>query len=369
MQVRLEALNLDYGGPAVIDDLNLVIHQGETVVLLGRSGCGKTSTMRSIAGLEEPTSGRILIGDDVVFDAAHGKNVPAHRRNVGMVFQSYAVWPHRTVLENVSFPLKVRQLGREDVRRKAMSVLETVGLAHLADRSASALSGGQMQRVALARSLAMEPSVLLLDEPLSNLDAILRDNLRVELRRIQQESGLTSLYVTHDQTEALALADRVAVMEAGRITQLAPPMEVYRRPASASIATFLGVSNVFPVRPGQGSSARLVDHPLDIAFDGPVLAGKSSVCFRPEAVHLLPPSPAAQAGPNVWDGTIRVAVYQGRTIRYQVLLREGSVIDAVVDAADGRLEAIGTPVRVHVSPAEVLLLPDGVGETPAGENA
>ena len=230
MKVTIENLTLCYEGNTVVRDLDLEIADGESLVLLGQSGCGKTSTMRCVAGLETPNIGRITIGDRVVHDSATGRAVPPHKRNVGMVFQSYAVWPHRTVFENVAFSLTMQKVGKDETRQRVLDTLDLVGLRELADRGASQLSGGQMQRVALARSLVMRPSVLLLDEPLSNLDARLRERLRIELRELQLGSSLTTVYVTHDQVEAFALADRIALMQNGRIVQIGTPEEIYKNP-------------------------------------------------------------------------------------------------------------------------------------------
>ncbi|MBH0121258.1 ABC transporter ATP-binding protein [Rhodococcus sp. HM1] len=360
MKVSLSKLNLTYGDFTAVKSLDLTIDDGESVVLLGQSGCGKTSTMRCIAGLEQPTGGSIAIGETTVFDYNSNTNVPSFKRNVGMVFQSYAVWPHKTVLENVSFPLQLKKVPKKDIRRRALATLEMVGLAHLADRGASQLSGGQMQRVALARSMAMEPSVLLLDEPLSNLDARLRDDLRVELRRIQLERGLTSMYVTHDQQEALALADRIAIMQSGYITQLAAPAELYRRPNSASIARFLGVANVFSVGAIHGNGHyELSGYPMSVVAEDQRVHGEASVCFRPEdvLVESAPALPEAGA-PNSWSGTVTVAVFQGATVRYQIELDGGARIEATCTETPGSARAAGEPVTVRVRPERVLVLPD-----------
>ncbi|MBK1784099.1 ABC transporter ATP-binding protein [Prauserella cavernicola] len=358
MQVTITNLSLAYGGFAAVKGLDLTIGDGESIVLLGQSGCGKTSTMRCIAGLEEPTGGRISIGDTVVFDHETGRSVPSFRRNVGMVFQSYAVWPHKTVVENVMFPLRMKKVRRTAAREKAMEVLTLVGLDHLAERGASQLSGGQMQRVALARSMAMEPSVLLLDEPLSNLDARLREDLRVELRHIQQERGLTSMYVTHDQQEALALADRIAIMQGGRITQLGTPEEVYASPASASIAKFMGVTNVFAVGEASGNEVHLADHALSLRTAVAAPDGAASVAVRPEDVVVR------TEGSDGFAGTVEVCVYQGSSVRYQVALDGGPTVDAVCPAGPGAL-ARGERASVEIAPESLLVLPDEVTDTPA----
>ncbi|MCM3850024.1 ABC transporter ATP-binding protein [Pseudonocardia sp. DR1-2] len=361
MEVTVRGLVLDYGGAVAVRDLDLDVAAGESIVLLGQSGCGKTSTMRCIAGLEEPTHGTITIGDRTVFDAAAGSSVPAHRRNVGMVFQSYAVWPHRTVEENVLFPLRMAGVDRAAARVTARQVLASVGLDHLADRGASKLSGGQMQRVALARSIAMRPAVLLLDEPLSNLDARLRDDLRVELRRIQQEQNLTSIYVTHDQTEALALADRVAIMQRGRITQLSSPEELYSRPASVSIAQFLGVSNVYPVQEGGDGVVRLADYvALHTAHRGAV--EDRSACVRPEAVVVAAGAAPGTPGVNELDGVLRARSYQGALTRMSVALPGGLLVDSVRPSASVAGIEPGASVRVTVDPDDVQVLPAEVDD-------
>lgn len=361
MDVTISNLSLSYGKFLAVKNLSLDIADGESIVMLGQSGCGKTSTMRCIAGLEDPSGGSIAIGGRTVFDAESRTRVPANKRNVGLVFQSYAVWPHLTVLENVAFPLQRQKLGKEEVRAKALATLRTVGLERVANNGASALSGGQMQRVALARSLAMEPAVMLLDEPLSNLDARLRDDLRVELRRLQIELGLTSIYVTHDQTEALALADRVAVMQHGRITQLARPIEIYDNPASASIAAFLGVLNIFPVGPAAGHRVASVNHAMEFvteaASDHGVL---SSVGIRPE--HVRVSTERDESGVNVWEGRVEVAVFQGATTRCAVRLDAGPVLEATIPGSGINVFHPGDRVFTHVDPRDVRIMPNEVPE-------
>ena len=231
------------GRPAV-DDVSFRIAAGEIVVLLGPSGCGKTTTLRCIAGLEQPTGGMISIGGDEVAAPERGVHVPPRSRNIGMVFQSYAVWPHMTVRQNVNYPLRHRKVPRDQAVRKVDEVLGLVGLTEYSERPVTQLSGGQMQRVALARALVYEPRILLLDEPLSNLDAKLRLRLRDELRRIIKAAKVTALYVTHDQSEAVVLGDRIGVMENGKLMQMSPPVELYNKPANLFVANFTGVSNL-----------------------------------------------------------------------------------------------------------------------------
>lgn len=363
MDVSIKNLTLSYGSFVAVKDFSLEIKDGESIVLLGQSGCGKTSTMRCVAGLEEPDSGVISIGGRDVFNGSNRTNVPANKRNVGMVFQSYAVWPHMTVLENVSFAVKMRSVRRDQVKRKAMETLDIVGLSHLASTGASLLSGGQMQRVALARSLAMEPNVMLLDEPLSNLDARLRDDLRVELRRLQLELGLTSLYVTHDQSEALALADRIAIMQDGRIAQLATPVETYRSPASASIAKFLGVSNVFAISAASTVPGRvtLKDFPLDIHSDAVIpTCDDLSICLRPEALRVVRTEDSLV--PNSWPGVVEVVVFQGSYVRCTVRLDSGPMIEVVFSEGETETLRHGERVWIQVPPKEVQVLPGNVKE-------
>jgi iron(III) transport system ATP-binding protein len=322
--------------------------------------------MRCIAGLESPSGGRIIIGDRTVYDGASGTSIPSHKRNVGMVFQSYAVWPHMTVLDNVAFPLKMKGAGRAEARHKAVEVLDVVGLSHLGERGASMLSGGQMQRVALARSMAMEPAVLLLDEPLSNLDARLRDDLRVELRRIQVERGLTSLYVTHDQQEALSLADRIAIMQDGRITQLGAPEEIYAAPASASIASFLGVTNVFEVESSEGNRVLLAGHGQELVVDDVEAGGANSrfACIRPEHVRVDPGTPEETDPPSVnrMHGTVEVAVFQGASIRCAVRTSAGLVVEAIWPPPTTGTLTVGTEVSLRVDARAVRLLPEHVAD-------
>lgn len=362
MNVEVEHLRLAYGQAVAIDDLSLTIHDGESLVLLGQSGCGKTSAMRAIAGLETPGAGRIVIDGKVVFDAAAGINLPPNKRNVGMVFQSYAVWPHRTVFQNVAFPLRVQGVAKAELDQRVMEVLGMVGLADFAGRGASLLSGGQMQRVALARSLAMRPAVLMLDEPLSNLDARLRDRLRLELRELQLRLGLTCIYVTHDQSEAFALGDRIALMQGGRIVQSGSPQEIYMNPATASMADFLGVSNIFGARIEPASEglrrAQLTEHRLTIvSADTRRFEERSAcVCIRPEDIGLSTSEPAPGAS-NVLPGRVLVAGFQGAVTRYAIELADGPRLD-VVAKPDGKMARVGDPVWVTMPPSAVQILPD-----------
>ncbi|MFD8089334.1 ABC transporter ATP-binding protein [Streptomyces malaysiensis] len=365
MRISLDNLTMRYGDNTVFDGLNLDIADGESLVLLGPSGCGKTSTMRCVAGLEEPGAGSITIGDRTIFSAADGINVAPHRRNVGMVFQSYAVWPHKTVFENVAFSLRRQRVGADRIRERVRQVLELVGLAELADRGASLLSGGQMQRVALARSLAMRPSVLLLDEPLSNLDARLRERLRLELRELQLALGLTTVYVTHDQVEAFALADRIALMQDGKILQLGSPEDIYAHPATTSLARFLGVGNILSCTL-DGGGAHVADSDLivELPASAGTPTGKTSVCMRSEDLAVAPWSDGLH-GANTWAGSIVVSSFQGALIRYRVTLDAGPTVDAVTARRAGPTLRAGDRVTVTCAVEAVQVLADDSELAPA----
>jgi iron(III) transport system ATP-binding protein len=362
MKITLEHLSLKYGANTVVKDLDLQIADGESLVLLGQSGCGKTSTMRCIAGLEQPSGGRITIGDTVVHDSERRVTVAPYKRNVGMVFQSYAVWPHRTVFENVGFSLKMKKVPKEEAARRVRKALAIVGLADFETRGASQLSGGQMQRVALARSLVMQPSVLLLDEPLSNLDARLRERLRIELREIQLEQNLTTVYVTHDQIEAFALADRIALMQHGRIVQIGTPQQIYAAPSTKSIADFLGVGNIFPCTvetAGGEAVARLTGFPVSMPVaEVPEGSGPFSLCLRAEDLHVTKARPGESAAPGSWLGHVDVASFQGATVRYRITLEDGPVLEAIAMPRVGDWLGTGDTALVQISPNAAQVLRD-----------
>ncbi len=309
--LTLDKLSLAYGSTVAVKDLDLEIRKGELLALLGPSGCGKTTTMRSIAGLMTPVGGRIhLDGTDIT-------RVAANKRAVGLVFQSYALFPHLTVFENVAFGLKLKGMRGTELETKVAAGLKSVGLAAFADRKTPELSGGQQQRVALARSMVMEPKVLLLDEPLSNLDARLRLEMRTELQRVQKESGVTMIFVTHDQVEALALADRIVVMKNGAIEQIGTPEEIYNHPVSSFVADFVGFENIFAIRDG-----KLVTGTGEVALPGK-LPKAAGLAWRPRAISL---------GSGPLKGRVRGVSFAGGTREY-VLETPLGTIKAEVDAA------------------------------------
>ncbi len=313
--VTIEALTVAHGMVLAVRAISISARGGEVLTLLGPSGCGKTTTLRAIAGLEEPQEGRITIDGRTVFDAAGGINLPPERRGLSMIFQSYAIWPHMTVFENVAFGLRARGIRRSDLSSVARQSLDLVGLAALADRPATRLSGGQQQRVALARSIAGNPGVILLDEPLSNLDAQLRLAMRTEFRELQRNLGLTAIYVTHDQEEALVLSDCVAVMRDGVIEQAGTAAGIHDRPATRFVAEFVGVRNILPCDAAEESGrtvARLPGGAL-LACSGPAPDGPACVCFRPINVRL-----ATQPGPGAFPATLTAANYLGDLVQYHL---------------------------------------------------
>ena len=303
-------------------DVTFTVPEGRLFTLLGPSGCGKTTTLRSIAGLERPKAGEITVKDRVVFSSAKGIFIAPNRRGFGMVFQSYAIWPHMNVFQNAAFPLEVGngRHSRAGIRDKVMKVLTAVQLDHLAQREATTLSGGQQQRLALARALVMEPALLLLDEPLSNLDAKLREKMRFELKRLQRELRITTVYVTHDQAEALALSHEIAVMNEGRIQQIGTPREIYERPASQFVADFVGNTNFIEGYVVSGFSRTVVRctefGEVTVQTDQELRPDdRVAISIRPEDVELSETRPA---GDNVWEGRVEQKVFLGEAVDFQV---------------------------------------------------
>lgn len=312
------------GGARAVSEINFTVPEGSLFTLLGPSGCGKTTTLRMIAGLETPTSGKILFGNEDY------TNFPPHRREIGMVFQSYALFPHMSVFENVAYGLKIRNVSKGELRKRVEKVLELVDLADTIDRKPSQLSGGQQQRIALARALVYEPKVLLLDEPLSNLDAKLRVYMREEIRKVQKKAGITTIYVTHDQEEALSISDYIAVMHSGKISQLGKPYDIYEHPASVLVADFIGKANFLDVTI-QGKKAdryqvALGDNIISIAAsdngDKFKKGDRGVLFFRPEKVSLSKEPLSEQSIASV----VTDILYLGESVRYTVKLATGEEV-------------------------------------------
>jgi len=333
--VTLSHLNKYFGAEKAVNDVNLAVAQGEFVTLLGPSGCGKTTTLRCIAGLERPDGGEIRIGGDVVASAAQGIYLSPEDRNIGMVFQSYAVWPHMTVFDNVAYGLRVRRASANVIKERTTRALELVGLGHLANRFATKLSGGQRQRVALARAIVYEPRVVLFDEPLSNLDAKLREQMRIELVRLQREVGITSIYVTHDQSEALVMSDRVVVMNKGVIQQIGDPQTIYAQPANTFVANFIGVANLMEgVCLGRNGDLYGMEIPLGnghaplrIQAVGPAGATEGRrliLSLRPEDITLHLTAPEVTTG-NLLEGEVIDTVYLGSFLECRVAVGQHEV--------------------------------------------
>lgn len=333
-----------------VDDIDLVIEPGEIFFLLGPSGCGKTTLLRMIAGFIEPTAGTISFNDREI------TRLNPNKRNAGMVFQSYALWPHMTAAENVAFGLKVRKLPKAERLSRAKAALEDVQLAHLADRKPGELSGGQQQRVALARALVIRPDVLLLDEPLSNLDARLRNDLRDEIRRICKSSGITTVYVTHDQKEALSVADRIAVMRDGKVVQAGSPMELYRRPTTTFAASFLGETNLLPGELASGGAAgslvevKTAAGTIKGTLTTEAAVGRSvSVSLRPEALKA--------ASDGVLGGSVESTTYLGDVAHHRVATDGGGALH-VSEFAPGPRSAFTGRVQLTVKPEDAVVLVD-----------
>jgi iron(III) transport system ATP-binding protein len=348
-----------FGDVSVLHDIDFDVKDGEFFTLLGPSGCGKSTTLNCIAGLEDPTEGAIAIGDHALVDRSKRIYVPTEERNLGMVFQSYALWPHMTIKKNLAFPLNIRHADRADRDRRIHEALDKVGLAHLEDRYPHQLSGGQQQRVALARALVYSPTVLLLDEPLSNLDAKLREQARAWLKRLQSDLGITTLYVTHDQDEALTLSDRIAVMFDGVMTQIGSPKDIYEHPATAAVAAFVGSCNFMLGTVEQ----MLTDHvqvrlqatgtTVTVATDTDWLPGAPvTVAVRPERLSIVVDEPGSR-DLNVLDTEVVTTAYVGS--RYEYILRLGDVAVQVVSpdgSLTGAVRLVFGPDDAHVFPGE-----------------
>ena len=349
--VEIRGVNLSYGTHRVLKDVDLQIRPGELFAFLGPSGCGKTTLLRLIAGFNVADSGEVLIdGRDVA-------RLPPWKRDVGMVFQSYALWPHMTVRRNVAFGLEERRLPRAEIERRVTAALELVGLAHLGERRPSQLSGGQQQRVAVARTIAVEPKVLLLDEPLSNLDAKMRADVRRELRQLQQRLGITSIFVTHDQEEANTISDRIAVINDGTVQQVGTPMELYERPANLFVAGFLGTANILEGRvvgSGRDRTFEIAEGTrLPVPADAEVPAGARLV-FRPQSAAIGEVRPGQATIP----GIVVAREFLGATLRYEVRVGAARLFVDVPFQPSSALHEPGAAVRLGLSLTAAFWLSD-----------
>jgi iron(III) transport system ATP-binding protein len=320
--LHLERIEKKYGKVKAVDDLSLEVRDGELLTLLGPSGCGKTTVLRCVSGFVKPDSGDIYLGDRKITE------IPPQKRGIGLVFQNYALWPHMTVFQNLAFGLQIKKLPKSTVRQKVERALSLVQLEGFGDRYPRQLSGGQQQRVALSRALVLEPDILLLDEPLSNLDALLREQMRFEIAQIHKQAGITTIYVTHDQTEAMVISDRIAVLEKGRIMQLGIPLEIYSKPANKFVAGFMGTTNFI--------HGKVIGFDNDYAAvtteDGVTLTGRGrelkkgdevDVAIRPESIKFLSPAEAKTTphGPNLYEAEVVRASYVGELIDYQLRVK------------------------------------------------
>ncbi|MFI0486663.1 ABC transporter ATP-binding protein [Actinomadura sp. 9N215] len=382
--VSIGGLTKRYGDVTAVDRVSLDIGDGEFVALLGPSGCGKTTTLRCVAGLESPDEGTIRLGAGTVVDRSRGYELPPHKRDIGMVFQSYALWPHMSVIQNVSYPLRLKRQRKPAARAKAMEALELVGLAGYESRSVSALSGGQQQRVALARALVREPSVLLLDEPLSNLDAALRTQMRVELKRIHEQTRSTMVYVTHDQEEAVSMSDRIAVMHDGRAVQIGSPRDVFDEPSSRWVAEFLGYENILPGRIESVGDASARVRPD--GWDTSLTSTRTTRCSAGDRVWIAIRSTAiafddapadSQDRPNLLDAKVLRSTFLGTAFEHEVAAFGSHLVAKQITAEQSSPAASqGTDAVVRIEPGQIALIPaaddpaaDEAGRRPANEAA
>jgi iron(III) transport system ATP-binding protein len=358
--VEIHNLCKRFGSVQAVDGISLTVNEGEFVTLLGPSGCGKTTSLRLIGGLEENDSGEIIIGDQVVSAPAKGILVPPEKRGLGMVFQSYAIWPHMTVFNNVAFPLRIRRFSKATIKEKVNKVLTLAGIENLAQRFATQLSGGQQQRVAIARALVVEPSVLLMDEPLSNLDAKLRERMRVELLELQRRTRITTIYVTHDQAEAMVLSDRIVVMDGGRIEQVGTAQEIYESPSSMFVSDFVGAANLFEVdllglledRTMRMRAKRNGREFVSAAQNVSTGTQSGLALIRPESLKFLPAGEASKTN-NTFEVVIESAIYLGDRRDYEV--SDGGLRFRVRSDPD-QIFRRGDRILVHVTPNHIVFL-------------
>ncbi len=365
-QIIIESLTKKFGAVVAVDEIDLEVREGEFLTLLGPSGCGKTTTLRCVAGLEYPDQGKIYIGNTLVTSAKERIFIPPEKRNMGMVFQSYAIWPNMTVFDNVAFGLSIRKTPKEELRKRVKAVLKQVYMEEYAYRYATELSGGQQQRVAVARALAFGPRALLFDEPLSNLDAKLREEMRVELVNIQKNIGISSLYVTHDQIEAMAISDRIAIMDKGKIVQIGAPEEIYNKPINTFVAEFIGTTNLIYgqviTEPTQQNGMGLVKFRgqneavhIRCAFSKEAVRdGKVALSLRPE--HITMSLSKTEKNENTFLAEVSHKLFLGDCVSYYLTVGEYEFRVKT----DSRLRAeIGKDVFLSIQPENVVVVPSG----------
>ena len=341
--VRLERVEKSFDGRTrAVDRVDLEIAAGEFFALLGPSGCGKTTTLRMIAGFEEPDAGRIFVGGEDV------TAMPVHRRDMGMIFQSYALFPHRTVAENVAFGLRMRGLPKDEIAARVAQALRQVALEGYEDRRPAQLSGGQQQRVALARAIVIRPRVLLCDEPLAALDRKLRQSMQIELKQLQQQLGVTLIFVTHDQEEAMTVSDRIAVMNAGRIEQIGSPSDIYNQPLTRFVSDFIGEINMFE---GSWQDRSFVWNGVFLPARGEMRSGAGTIAIRPERLRLTNEAGTALAG------TVRIRTFVSGQMIYRIVLEDGKEL-IIKEADNGAARAIGARVGIDWDPSDIVILKD-----------
>lgn len=358
MSVEIRDLKKTYGKNVAAEIEELTITKGITT-LLGPSGCGKTTTLRCIAGLEKPTRGEISIDGELVTSIERNIFVQPEKRNIGMVFQSYAVWPHMNVFENVAYPLSARRTQKSEVRKKVDDILNIVGLSPFRDRNVTQLSGGQQQRVALARALVYDPKLLLLDEPLSNLDAKMREQMRYELKDLQRRLQINSMYVTHDQIEAIMISDRLVVMKDGKIEQIGDPIEIYRKPASPFVANFIGSANLISgTLGGREDELDIIMSTLGTIYSRDIedrtvfKEGKVTVCMRPEFIEVTDHEP--QGAKNVWEAKVTKATFSGSVVEYTAVVKDTTFR---VQKDTRKMFQQGDSVFLHIPPENCTIMP------------
>ena len=354
ISITFENIVKTFGDVRAVDDVSLRIEEGELFFLLGPSGCGKTTLLRMVAGFYQPDGGRLLFGDREV------SGVPPHKRNTGMVFQNYALWPHMNVRENLAFGLEMHQVSPGERKARVEKALAMVQMTEYGDRSPNQLSGGQQQRVALGRALVLEPEVVLMDEPLSNLDAKLRLEMRAQIKRIHRQLGLTMVYVTHDQAEALSMADRMAVMDRGKVAQIGTPREVYGRPNSRFVANFIGETNLLTGTVKElgevaGIETTAGELRSSVLPEGTQVGDSVTCSIRPEKLTVLADG---AAGPNVLKGTLEGLMYLGDHERYFLKLPDGTELKIIEHDADAPKAREGDTARVGCEPADVVVIGD-----------